>query len=393
MTGGASISVSGFGPGFSTSGASYFQYNVKLTGYNYERVKSIASSYREWIERDPRINSVDINRSFGRYDKSYEFVLRLDRDLIAKRGLTISEVIKAISMYTRGVIEKNYFETDNDRIAYVTKFQGHQDFSVDDLKSKIIVNHSGARIRLSDICFFELMPVPGEITRENQQYVRWIGFKFQGPEKAGNAFLKRSLQSINLPDGYHIFSETGYFRFSPEHEVHFLWIALIALLIVFMITSGLYESLVRPFIVILAVPFCLIGLFMAYYLTGVPFGRGGYAAIVLLIGIAASNSIILVDYIFRMMKEHGRTVESVVYGASARFRAVIATSMSTTMGLLPFLMIGKTTGIWHNLAVGTIGGLLTSTFLTLLVVPAACIRMGQRPQSGMNEIARLSAKY
>jgi HAE1 family hydrophobic/amphiphilic exporter-1 len=148
-----------------------------------------------------------------------------------------------------------------------------------------------------------------------------------------------------------------------------LWIAVFALVIVFMITASLYESFLKPFVIILSVPFSLIGLFLAFYLADTPFGRGGYAAIVLLVGIVVTNSIVLVDYISKKVTGDDKTTDVLVDAASVRIRPVMMTTLATVGGLVPLLLMGERTSIWYSLSLGTIGGLVSSTLLTLVVVP------------------------
>jgi HAE1 family hydrophobic/amphiphilic exporter-1 len=148
-----------------------------------------------------------------------------------------------------------------------------------------------------------------------------------------------------------------------------LMIAGLAFLIVFMVTAALYESFRKPFLVILAIPFALIGLFLAFYLTDTPFGRGGYAAVILLIGIVSTNSIVLVDVLARTSPGKGAPTEDLIAAATSRLRPVLMTTLTTIGGLLPMLLLGDRSSVWYSLALGTIGGLVSSTVLTMLVIP------------------------
>jgi len=172
-----------------------------------------------------------------------------------------------------------------------------------------------------------------------------------------------------LPSGYLFDRSFSYFWLEESSQMSLLWIAVFALVIVFMITSSLYESLVKPFVIILSVPFSLIGLFLSFYIMDTPFGRGGYASIVLLIGIVVTNSIVLVDYLAKRLVGSERTVDTLVEAASTRLRPVLMTTLTTIGGLLPLLFMGEQTSLWYSLSLGTIGGLVSSTVLTLLVVP------------------------
>jgi multidrug efflux pump subunit AcrB len=207
-----------------------------------------------------------------------------------------------------------------------------------------------------------------KISRENQQYLRLIAFEYKGPYRFGERFVDETIKAMTLPSGYLLDRSFSFFWLDETQQVSLLLMAAFGLLIVFMITASLYESFVKPFVIILSVPFSLIGLFLAYYMTDTPFGRGGYAAVILLIGIVTTNSIVLVDYVAKQMKETGRR-EILIHAATFRLRPILMTTLTTIGGLLPMMVLGDQTGVWYSLSLGTIGGLLSSTVLTLLVLP------------------------
>jgi multidrug efflux pump subunit AcrB len=369
QTGGATISVSGFGPGFYSGGESAPSFYVKILGYNYNKVKDIAEEFRQHIERNPRIAEVDIDRSFGRWNKTFELVVTVDRDAIARHGLTVVDVIRAVRLYTRGAIEQNQLNISGERVPYAIKFAGYKDFTVDDLKQATIVNQEGQKVRLSGLMKIDERRTPSQIQREDQQYLRMVSFEYKGPYRFGDRFVDATIKAMPLPSAYLFDRSFNYFWLTEWSQMSLLWIAVFALIIVFMITSSLYESFVKPFVIILSVPFSLVGLFLAFYLMDAPFGRGGYASIVLLIGIVVTNSIVLVDYLAKRLVGSERTADTLVEAASTRLRPVLMTTLTTIGGLLPLLFMGERTSIWYSLSLGTIGGLVSSTLLTLLVVP------------------------
>jgi len=235
--------------------------------------------------------------------------------------------------------------------------------------------HTARRVRLSGLIKIEEKKVPGEITRENQQYVRTVGFEYKGPYQYGDRYLDQTLKAMPLPSGYQFDRSYRYFRFREEQEISLLLIALLAFVVVFMVTASLYESLVKPFMVILAIPLSLIGLFLIFYLLDVPFGRGGYASVVLLIGIVVTNSVVLVDYMGKRLQGDQRTLDVLVEAASTRLRPILMTTLTTIGGMIPLLVMQDKTAIWYSLAVGTIGGLTSSMLLTLIVVPVVYARI------------------
>jgi HAE1 family hydrophobic/amphiphilic exporter-1 len=112
-------------------------------------------------------------------------------------------------------------------------------------------------------------------------------------------------------------------------------------------------------VIILSVPYSPIGLFLAFYVAVTPFGRGGYAAIVLLVGIVVTIAIVLVDYISKRVPGPERTAEAIVDAPSIRIRPFLMTTPTAVGGLMPLLLVGEAKNIWCSLSLGTIGGLIS----------------------------------
>jgi multidrug efflux pump subunit AcrB len=369
-TGGASITVWGFGPGYSSGGESPPSFAVRVLGYNYYRVRELAERLRERLQANPRITDVEIDRSWsGQWGKATELVATVDRTEAARHNLTVAEVLQAVRTYTPGVLQSNNLTIGGERFPCTVKFAGYQDRNVDNLQEAMLTGSDGRTVRLASVLTLREQRTSAEILRENQSYVRWVTFEYRGPYRYGNAFVDATIRSMSLPHGYRIDKPGAWFTFSEGVQRSMLLVAGWALVIVFMITASLYESFKKPFLVILAVPFSLIGLFLAFSLTGTPFGQGGYAAVILLTGIVVTNSVVLVDFLSRQSEKHGAVTEVLVAAAGQRLRPVLMTTLTTIGGLLPMFLLGKPSSLWYSLALGTIGGLMSSMVLTLIVVP------------------------
>jgi multidrug efflux pump subunit AcrB len=374
-TGGASIGVWGFGPGFSSGGESAPSFAVRVLGYNYLNVKAIAEQFRQRLTMNPRIADVDIDRSWGgEWDRATELIASIDRLQAARHGVAIADVVEAVRSSIPGTLRHTTVMIEGERLPCTVKVAGFREFSVDDLRRATVTGTNGQSVRMAALMNVHEQRTPGEILREDQSYVRWVTFEYRGPYRFGDAYVDEVIRSLPLPQGYRFDRSFAWFTFSEPDKRVMLMIAGIAFLIVFMVTAALYESFRRPFSIILAVPFSFIGLFLAYYLTDTPFGRGGYAAVILLIGIVTTNSIVLVDAITRRCSGPTAGVDALIAAASQRLRPVLMTTLTTIGGMLPMVLLGDPASVWYGLAVGTIGGLISSTLLTLIVVPALTSR-------------------
>jgi multidrug efflux pump subunit AcrB len=371
QVGGVNTGVYGYGPGFYTGGESAPSYHIKILGYNYNQVKQIAKDLQRELERNPRVANVEIERSyFGRKDNITEIAVTVERQALARCGLSVADIIRLVRSYSRGTVSRlEQFKVEGEQLNYVVKYAGYHDFSVDTLQQIIVRTLTGTAVRLEDIVTIAERRTLGQIVRENQQYQRWVSFDYKGPYKYGDQFVDRVVKNAVLPAGYSVERPQGFFFFREREEREIFWVILLSVLIVFMVTAALYESLIKPFVIILAIPMSLIGVFLAFYLSDTNFDRGGYASVILLAGIAVNNSIVLVDYIARRHKRGMDLTEAIVLACRHRIRPILMTTLTTIAGLIPLVVDEKQGSFWYSLAVGTIGGLALSTVLILLVVP------------------------
>jgi len=138
------------------------------------------------------------------------------------------------------------------------------------------------------------------------------------------------------------------------------------------VMASQFESLSKPAIIMLAVPFALSGVVLALWLTGTTLDMIGALGVVMLVGIVVKNGIVLVDYI-NLMRDRGHDLkEAIALSGASRLRPVLMTAFTTLLGMLPMaLSKGEGSEMWHPLGIVVIGGLLVSTFITLIIVPVA----------------------
>ena len=147
----------------------------------------------------------------------------------------------------------------------------------------------------------------------------------------------------------------------------------VSILLVFMVTAALFESLRQPFCVLLTVPMALVGVFLIFFYAEASFTREAYVGVIMMGGIVVNNAILLVDHVNRVRRESELSLrESIVKGTLERVRPILMTTTTTVLGLLPLVLFsqGADSNIWNALAFTLIGGLLASTFFVLTVTPA-----------------------
>jgi len=373
---GASVSVYGAGQVFSAGGigGSMANFRLNVYGYNFEEVRKIAEAIGRSLERNSRVRNVETSNS-GWYfrDKLYESVLKIKRDKIAEYDLSIMEVLWELRKYLRGTLQSQKLKIRGEEIDYSLKVKGFEDYQLSDLEKVLIRTNSNELVRLSEISEVVEQRVMSNISRENQRYNRTISFEYRGPHKMGERLIDGVIENTHLPEGYSLDKGDSYFMTREEEKEIYLVIAF-AILLVYMVTAGLYESLIHPLVILLTVPMALIGMFLIFFFMDKNFDSNAYIGVILLAGIVVNNSIILVDHINLLRKRGMNIHDAVVQGCLNRVRPILMTTTTTIMGLLPLILFTSQTGggnsIWYSLSIATIGGLLTSTPLTLSVIPA-----------------------
>lgn len=206
------------------------------------------------------------------------------------------------------------------------------------------------------------------IPRDNQEYVLRVAFNVLGSYTYTSRYIKSITEKYNaaFPVGFRCLNKT--FGAYEDDGTQYWLIGLVAV-IIFFILSILFESLLQALAVTVIIPVSFIGMFVTYYLTGVPFGTGGFAAMVLLAGLTVNAGIYIVCQ-YRIQKKPG--IHGYVRAFNHKIIPVMLTILSTVLGMLPFLVDGPDAQpFWFSLAVGTIGGLALSVVPIALFLPVA----------------------
>jgi len=367
---GPEVRVWGFGPSFFGGGGVAPQFWIKVLGYNYNEVKRIAEELGRKLRRYARVRNVDTNSSLWWWRKDiFEIVLRVDREKLAAYDLTSRSLLSILQNYLRENLQWQRIRMAGREVEYRIKMRGHRQFSLEDLENLLIRTPRGEQVRLKDVAHISERKVLARIVRENQQYQRFVSFEYRGPYKMGDRLVESLIKNTQLPPGYKL--ERRFYFFMREKEKRQIYFVLaLSLLLVYMVTAALFESLLHPFIIILTVPLALIGVFLIFFFTDTPFDRSAYIGVILLGGIVVNNSIILVHHINSLRRKGMAVLEAVTQGCRERLRPILMTTFTTIIGLLPLVLFTKEESIWYSLSLATIGGLLSSTVMVLTVIPA-----------------------
>ncbi len=381
--GGADVRVYGYGPSFYGGGGSPPNYTIRIFGYNYERVREIAEGMKRRLERFSRVREVDTNAG-GRWwgsEKASEVVVQLDRERLAMHELTVREVVNQVRAAVGGRTSPGQIRVGGEELGFEVKMEGYRELDVLELAETLVTSSDGD-VRLADIAVITQRDVLNVIEREDQQYRRSVRYEFRGPRKLGDRYRDAVIASTELPDGYRIEGQQTW-SWSDDERAQIYIVLGVSLVLVFMVTAALFESMRQPICVLLTVPMALIGVFLMFFYTGASFTREAYVGVIMMGGIVVNNAILLVDHVNQLRRKNGMLLmDAVVRGTLERVRPILMTSATTVLGLLPLVVFSDyvDANIWNALGYALIGGLLSSTLFVLTVTPALYVLFESGPE-------------
>lgn len=369
-TGNVATSVSGFGDGISTGfGGQSTSYSIRLTGYSYDELIDLANVIKRKLETNRRVRDVDINSTsfFSRTD-FHQYVLSLDEEKILSRGLSKPDLLNAIAVDINPVNSFGKVEFEGQEMYLIGRSEA-EGFYEEDLMNSVR-QFEMASFDLSSFGSIEKQKALTEIRRTNQEYERTISLGFLGNYRMGREFIEETLKEVPVPIGATVSFGNSFFNFQNQENQRNLWlVALLSILSVWMIVSALLESWSGPLFVILAIPFCGIGIMAGSLFNDLAFDRGAIAGSLLCIGVVVNNAILLIH---QKQFEHSAGIRGLrcwYHVFRKKLRTILITTTTTIFGLLPMLIFG-TNEFWESLAVIVIWGLLFSTALILIFAGA-----------------------
>ena len=340
--------------------------DVEIYGYDFDETSLYAQEIRDAIIANvPGARNVRVTRDKDRP----ELKLVIDKEKAAMYGLntaTVSQYVRnRVAGYTAGFLKE-----DGDEYNIVVRLKEEDRNSLNDILDLTIPTATGYRIKLSEIASIEEYWAPQTIERKSRQrYVRVTAL----PYKTSLGELAKDIQvqvdQHKAPSGVSVVL-AGDYEDQQKSFSDILTLGLLIILLVYIVMASQFESLGKPAVILLAIPFALSGVVLALWITGRSLDMIGALGIVMLIGIVVKNGIVLVDYT-NLMRDRGyRLNDAIAMSGASRLRPVLMTAFTTLLGMLPMaLSSGEGSEMWQPLGIVVIGGLLVSTFITLIIVP------------------------
>ncbi|MGZ8251573.1 MAG: efflux RND transporter permease subunit [Methylophilaceae bacterium] len=297
-------------------------------------------------------------------------VIDIDRDAIARHGINVADVHDVIETAIGGKVATEIFEGER-RFGAAVRFPEEFRNNEDAISHIFMTSSNGSKVALTDLANIQVLDGPSQISRESAKRRIVVGVNVKDRDLGGFVGeLQQAVESkVKLPEGYYLVWG-GQFQNMERAMSHLMVIIPITIAAIFFLLFLLFKSVRFAGLIILVLPFASIGGVIALFVTGEYLSVPASVGFIALWGIAVLNGVVLVSYI-RSLRDEGRSqLEAIAEGCAQRFRPVMMTATVAMLGLVPFLFAtGPGSEVQRPLAIVVIGGLITSTILTLVVLP------------------------
>lgn len=338
---------------------------LDIFGYDYKVLREIAVSMARRMESIPGLTDVKIRMREGRP----EMAVKVDKKRAGLYGMDVNNIALAIHAQMRGM-RATYYHADGREVETIARIDEKYRRTFKDLKNLVLTTPEGDQIFLKQVADFVYDLGPSEIWRKGKSRMIQLSANV-GNLSLGKAVrtIEEGLTDIEFPEDYY-YKFGGTYPQLVESQKQFLPTILLMLALVYMVLAGLFESYKQPLVIMLAVPLSMMGVVIALTLAKKAVSMGVVVGLVLLGGIVVNNGIILIDRINQLKSRNFKTLSAIAIAGQNRLRPILMTTATTILGLLPMALDkSESSNLWSPLAITVISGLISSTLLTLFVIP------------------------
>jgi len=350
--------------GWRHGGGKHIGFN--LVGEDTAVLLHLAEEAVQRLETIPGL--VDV--SAGGQDAAQELHVELDRDLASRYGVDPGQVGQAVGLTFRGRRLQRFRTPDGEREMRLTLDERETE-SVAQLENLPLYTQAGDKVPLAAVADMRTVPAPNRIQRDNRMTSLWVGGRYEeGNREEYMAKVRDVMNSMEFPYGY-AWTFGRWEARRQEQASEFTTNLLLALLLIFAVMAGLFESVPQAVALMVALPFALAGAFWTLWATGTDFDQPAAIGLLLLIGIVVNNGIVMLEHINQYRRGGMQRNEAMLRGGRERLRPILMTAVTTLIGLVPIVVQKPSLGgvYYYSMALVIMGGLLVSTFLTSVLLP------------------------
>ncbi len=362
-------------PGLSSElqAGEYFELSnpieIELSGFDIDVLKKEARKIRDAVSASPYLVNVDDGLSAG----NPEVQIYFDQERIAQLGLTNRQVADVVVNKVLGKSETTVHWQDQ-KIGILIRNPLQQRNSIQSVANLLVNPQSANPVTLGDVAEIKIAQGPGQILRRDQDRVVVITADIAGIDLSSAVTIVQDIVANSQLSPLVHYKVTGQNKDLQESNNSMIFALVLAIFLVYMVLASQFESFIHPFVILFSIPLAMIGAVWALYLTGTQISVVVFIGLIMLAGIVVNNAIVLIDRIKQLQAQGIALTDAIIRAGNARLRPIIMTTMTTVLGLLPMVVTlfgDQSAGaeIRAPMAITVMGGLIVSTFLTLVVVP------------------------
>ena len=344
---------------------------VQIAGRDPAVLAVLIDEVRARLERLPGVEDVDSSLEDGEEEVRVE----VDREQAMSYGLSPRAVASTIAT-ALGTRRSSSFKDAEREIDIVLQLEEEDRANLEQLKNSRFEGADGTPIQLAAVADFRMQKGPDDLRREDRQLKVTVFANTENRRVAGRLTgeVREMMADMSLPPGY-TWDLGRASRWMEQDKSDNNFTMIFAVLLIYLIMASLFESLVHPFTIILAIPFSLIGVSLGLYATGTTLDNNGMLGLLILFGIVVNNGIVMVDHINQYRREGMPRRQAVLQGGRNRLRPILMTAFTTILNLMPLvlpMLYGTAEGFsrqWGPIGLIVVSGLLSSTVLTLVLAP------------------------
>ncbi|MGB5344547.1 MAG: efflux RND transporter permease subunit [Woeseia sp.] len=338
---------------------------IEIAGFDLDALERVSERLVSDLGSSGRFTDVRTTFEQGNPEIQIEF----DQERAARLGLAVRDVADIVVTNVRGEVATRYTWRDK-KIDVLVKSVDNQDSSIDEIRG-LIINPTAARpVTLDAVASITVSRGPAEIRRVAQERVAIVSANLAyGDLGAAAAEARAIMNRIATPPGL-VTSVSGQNEEMEESFTSMKFALALAVFLVYLVMASQFESLVHPLVIMFTIPLALVGAVLALLATGTTLNVVAFIGVIMLAGIVVNNAIVLVDLINQLRQQGMERLEAIREAGRTRLRPILMTTLTTALGLFPMALgFGEGAEIRAPMAITVIGGLLTSTVLTLVVIP------------------------
>lgn len=339
--------------------------SVQIKGDDLDVLNDLAQQVVAAVKSVPGTREVEADMEEGRP----EVQVFIHRQKASSYGLSVAQIASAVRGSIQGQVVTKY-RTGGDEIDVRLRLSPEKIDNIEDLRSLTLLSPMGAQVPLGEVAQIKVAQGPNVINRDNQVRTVTVSAQIVGRDlRSVTNDVQAKIDELYLPPGYDV--TVGGQAEEMAESFGDLGLALVlAVILVYMVMAAQYESLLHPLVIMFSMPVVSIGVFLGLLIAGYTFNVITLVGVIMLAGIVVNNAIVLVDYINTLRRRGMGYREAILEAGPTRLRPILMTALTTILGSLPMALgIGEGAEYSAPLGVVLIGGLTTSTLLTLVFIP------------------------